>query len=108
MVLFREIAERASDLAPNRSYFSDPRRRNRRSMKFPYGLSDFATLIQEGYFYQDRTDRIPQSEEAGRQLIFIRPRRFGKRAWNGSSGGCWRGNLPFPEGTCPIVLPGEL
>ena len=28
-------------------------------MKFPYGLSDFVTLIQEGYFYQDRTDRIP-------------------------------------------------
>ncbi|MFO7639963.1 MAG: AAA family ATPase [Candidatus Competibacteraceae bacterium] len=47
-------------------------------MKFPYGLSDFATLIQEGYFYQDRTDRIPQIEDAGRQLIFIRPRRFGK------------------------------
>ncbi len=47
-------------------------------MKFPYGLSDFATLIQEGYFYQDRTDRIPRLENAGRQLIFIRPRRFGK------------------------------
>ncbi len=47
-------------------------------MKFPYGLSDFATLIQEGYFYQDRTDRIPVLEEAGRQLLFIRPRRFGK------------------------------
>ncbi|WP_295408181.1 AAA family ATPase [uncultured Thiocystis sp.] len=47
-------------------------------MKFPYGLSNFATLIADGYFYQDRTDRIPQLEEAGRQLIFIRPRRFGK------------------------------
>ncbi len=47
-------------------------------MKFPYGLSDFATLIQNGYFYQDRTDRLPRLEEAGRQLIFIRPRRFGK------------------------------
>ncbi|MDQ5911529.1 MAG: hypothetical protein QG599_3627 [Pseudomonadota bacterium] len=47
-------------------------------MKFPYALNDFGTLIQEGYFYQDRTDRIPQLEEAGRQLIFIRPRRFGK------------------------------
>ncbi len=47
-------------------------------MRFPYGLSDFGTLIQDGYFYQDRTDRIPQLEEAGRQLIFIRPRRFGK------------------------------
>ena len=40
-------------------------------MQFPYGLSDFATLIQEGYFYQDRTDRIPQLEEAGLSLIHI-------------------------------------
>ena len=47
-------------------------------MKFPYALNDFGTLIREGYFYQDRTDRIPQLEDAGRQLIFIRPRRFGK------------------------------
>jgi hypothetical protein len=47
-------------------------------MKFSYGLSDFGTLIQDGYWYQDRTDRIPQLEDTGRQLIFIRPRRFGK------------------------------
>ena len=47
-------------------------------MKFPYALSNFATLMREGYFYQDRTDRIPQLETTGRQLIFIRPRRFGK------------------------------
>jgi hypothetical protein len=48
------------------------------AMKFPYGLKDFGTLRREGYFYQDRTDRIPQLEEAGPQLVFIRPRRFGK------------------------------
>ena len=47
-------------------------------MQFPYGLSDFSKLIQGGYFYQDRTDRIPLLEAAGDQLIFIRPRRFGK------------------------------
>ena len=47
-------------------------------MKFPYAMNDFGALIREGYFYQDRTDRLPQLEEAGRQLIFIRPRRFGK------------------------------
>ena len=47
-------------------------------MQFPYGLSDFSKLIQDGYFYQDRTDRIPLLEAAGDQLIFIRPRRFGK------------------------------
>ena len=47
-------------------------------MKFPYGLSDFGTLRREGYWYQDRSGRIAQLEAAGRQLIFLRPRRFGK------------------------------
>jgi hypothetical protein len=47
-------------------------------MKFPYALNDFGKLIHRGYFYQDRTDRIPLLEDAGDQLIFIRPRRFGK------------------------------
>jgi hypothetical protein len=47
-------------------------------MKFPYGISDFNALIREGYFYADRTDRIPKLEETGKYLLFIRPRRFGK------------------------------
>ncbi|MEI6416074.1 MAG: AAA family ATPase, partial [Pseudomonadota bacterium] len=47
-------------------------------MKFPYGLSDFSKVILDGYFYQDRTGRIPWLEAAGEQLLFIRPRRFGK------------------------------
>ena len=47
-------------------------------MKFPYAVSDFGKLIMQGHFYQDRTDRIPFLEEAGYQLVFIRPRRFGK------------------------------
>ena len=47
-------------------------------MRFPYGLSDFGTLIRDGYWYQDRTDRLPLIEETGNQLLFLRPRRFGK------------------------------
>ena len=50
-------------------------------MKFPYGISHFETVVTEGYFYQDRTDRIPLVEEAGKYLLFIRPRRFGKSLW---------------------------
>ena len=46
-------------------------------MKFPYGISDFKKVITKGYFYCDRTDRIPLLEESDSQL-FIRPRRFGK------------------------------
>lgn len=46
-------------------------------MKFPYGISDFREIVRKGYFYQDRTGRIPQLERLKYQL-FIRPRRFGK------------------------------
>jgi hypothetical protein len=47
-------------------------------MKFGYGISDFRKIVQNGYFYQDRTFLIPTLESVGEQLIFIRPRRFGK------------------------------
>ena len=46
-------------------------------MKFPYGISDFRSIIREDYFYCDRTDKIPLLENTKSQL-FIRPRRFGK------------------------------
>ena len=47
-------------------------------MKFPYGIADFHKLITGGYFYVDRTDHIRRIEDAGEQLLFLRPRRFGK------------------------------
>lgn len=50
-------------------------------MKFPYGLADFYSIRKEGYFYQDRTHFIRTLEERGKQLIFLRPRRFGKSVW---------------------------
>ena len=50
-------------------------------MRFPYGIADFAAIMEEGYFYVDRTDRIPLIENAGKQLLFLRPRRFGKSLW---------------------------
>ena len=50
-------------------------------MRFPYGMADFQAIISEGYFYVDRTDRIALLEDAGKQLLFLRPRRFGKSLW---------------------------
>ncbi len=47
-------------------------------IKFPYGFSDFYLLRSENYFYIDRTTHIKFIEEAGNQLLFLRPRRFGK------------------------------
>ncbi len=50
-------------------------------MKFPYGISDFFQVITENYFYVDRTSDIRLIEQAGKQLLFLRPRRFGKSLW---------------------------
>ncbi|MCP4700263.1 MAG: AAA family ATPase, partial [Gammaproteobacteria bacterium] len=50
-------------------------------LEFPYGLADFRALMLEDCLYIDRTDRIPLIEKVGRQLIFLRPRRFGKSLW---------------------------
>ncbi|RKZ35394.1 MAG: AAA family ATPase, partial [Gammaproteobacteria bacterium] len=47
-------------------------------MKFPYGLSDFYRIQTNHYFYVDRTSHIRLIEEIGDQLLFLRPRRFGK------------------------------
>jgi hypothetical protein len=47
-------------------------------LKFPYGLRNFYDLITENYFYVDRTNHIRVIEDFGRELIFLRPRRFGK------------------------------
>jgi hypothetical protein len=50
-------------------------------MKFPYGIADFYTIRTEDYFYADRTDGIAALEDSGKQLLFLRPRRFGKSLW---------------------------
>jgi hypothetical protein len=45
---------------------------------FPYGISDFQRIRSQGMLYLDRTAHIPAIEAAGDQLVFLRPRRFGK------------------------------
>jgi len=47
-------------------------------IKFPYGLSNFYRIQTGNYFYVDRTSHIRLIEDYGDQLIFLRPRRFGK------------------------------
>ncbi|WP_020395846.1 AAA family ATPase [Thiolinea disciformis] len=47
-------------------------------LKLPYGISNFIAIRKEHYVYLDRTPFIPTLEQAGKQLLFLRPRRFGK------------------------------
>jgi hypothetical protein len=48
-------------------------------LKLPYGIADFASLRQQGYYYVDRSKYIRILEKlAEKYLVFLRPRRFGK------------------------------
>ena len=44
----------------------------------PYGVADFATVIEQNLYYVNKTMFIPELEKQPRNLFFIRPRRFGK------------------------------
>ncbi|MGB3919097.1 MAG: AAA family ATPase [Thiothrix litoralis] len=47
-------------------------------IRFPYGNSDFHSIRTKNMLYLDRTHLISALEQAGQQLLFLRPRRFGK------------------------------
>jgi len=49
--------------------------------KIPYGISDYARIIKENYYYVDKTRFIETVEAAPPFLFLIRPRRFGKSLW---------------------------
>lgn len=44
----------------------------------PYGVADFAMVIEQNLYYVDKTMFIPELEKQPRNFFFIRPRRFGK------------------------------
>lgn len=48
-------------------------------LKIPLGISDFKTIIDEGYYYVDKTLFIEELKRSNGQVLLIpRPRRFGK------------------------------
>ena len=47
--------------------------------KLPYGISDYERLIENDYYYIDKTMYIERIENlAEPYIIFLRPRKFGK------------------------------
>ncbi|MFO0756242.1 MAG: AAA family ATPase [Byssovorax sp.] len=89
-------------------------------MKNPYGISDFAQIRDEGFFYADKTPFLPVLEQGYRHLVFLRPRRFGKSTlvsmlehyydlgrrdrWDARFGGLWVHEHPTPERSAYLVL----
>jgi len=49
-----------------------------KTTKLPYGLSDFKRVLEEGWYYIDKTRFIEIIENEQSFLYFLRPRRFGK------------------------------
>ncbi|OQY27441.1 MAG: hypothetical protein B6244_10745 [Candidatus Cloacimonetes bacterium 4572_55] len=48
-------------------------------IKLPYGISNFEKLINDGYYFVDKTLYINELENLNESyIIFLRPRRFGK------------------------------
>jgi hypothetical protein len=48
-------------------------------IRFPHNVSNFKTLVTEGYRYLDRTYYLEKMEQMDtRYHFFLRPRRFGK------------------------------
>ena len=53
--------------------------RNRKRKKLPIGISDFKEIIENNYYYFDKTKFIENILEDGSKVkLFTRPRRFGK------------------------------
>lgn len=49
------------------------------NLKMPYGISNYEELIQENYYYVDKTKYIEKLENLPeKRIMFLRPRKFGK------------------------------
>ena len=48
-------------------------------LKMPYGISNFEELVNDGYYYVDKTRYIEKLENLPeKRIMFLRPRKFGK------------------------------
>ena len=46
--------------------------------KIPYGITNFKELIENNYYYVDKTMYLSNLERAGNVLVYLRPRSYGK------------------------------
>ena len=47
-------------------------------MKYPIGIQDFKSIIDDGYVYVDKTALVYELVSTGKIYFLSRPRRFGK------------------------------
>ena len=50
--------------------------------RIPYGLQNFSEILDQNYYYIDKTPYIEKLESLGEKyIVFLRPRKFGKSLW---------------------------
>ena len=54
--------------------------------KLPYGISDYKKLIENDYYYVDKTMYLEKLEDVSDTLVYLRPRRFGKTLFTSMMG----------------------
>jgi hypothetical protein len=63
--------------------------------KLPIGIQTFAEIINEGYYYVDKTAAIAQLIDQGKYYFLSRPRRFGKSLLLDTIKEVFEGNKPL-------------
>ena len=66
--------------------------------KLPIGVQDFASLINEGYLYIDKTEYIYKLVKEGKPYFLSRPRRFGKSLLLSTLKAYWEGKKDLFKG----------
>ena len=88
--------------------------------RIPYGMQNWEDVRLSNYYYVDKTQFIPEIEDANRFFFFIRPRRFGKSLmlnmlkqyydikkadhFDRLFGDLWIGSHPTPDRNTYLVL----
>ena len=71
---------------------------NKKLKNLPIGISDFESIINEGYLYIDKTERIYELISGGKYYFLSRPRRFGKSLLISTFYNIFRGKKELFEG----------
>ncbi|MCF8109692.1 MAG: AAA family ATPase, partial [Desulfohalobiaceae bacterium] len=68
--------------------------------KLPIGIQTFENLIQEGYYYVDKTLFFKMLADQGKYYFLSRPRRFGKSLFLSTIKAAYQGKKDLFQGLC--------
>ncbi len=67
-------------------------------IKFPIGIQTFSEIIEENYYYVDKSSFIKKLVDNGKYFFLSRPRRFGKSLFLSTMESAFKGEIEFFKG----------